>query len=142
MSKRPTMADLTRLGIKVAGEPVKPVSKPVKASKYRNQRPEWNGVRFDSKKELQRYKELLTMEHTGHVSNLRRQVEYVLIPANGKVRKCSYFADFVYTDWHGNEVVEDVKPYVKKTGKFRLLPEFIIKQKLMLQVYGITIKLF
>ena len=104
---------------------------------------------FDSKKEARRFTELRFLEQCGKISNLKRQVKYILIPAQrepdtvgkrggvikGKLleRECSYIADFVYTDNEtGEEVVEDAKGM--------RTPEYVIKRKLMLYVHGIKIK--
>ena len=110
------------------------------------------GIKFDSKKEGVRYKELKMFERAGIIQDLQRQVKYVLIPAQyepsgeiytkgkekgkpkkGKLieRECAYYADFVYTE-NGKTVVEDTKGV--KT------PEYIIKRKLMLYVHNIKIK--
>lgn len=106
--------------------------------KYHNRKTIVNGHTFDSKKEAKRYSELLLLERAGAIHDLRTQVKYVLIPSQrsketGKVveRECSYKADFVYTEG-GETVVEDVKGYRTK--------EYIIKRKLMLNVYGIRIR--
>lgn len=104
--------------------------------KYRNEPTELDGIKFDSRAEAKRWAELKIMEKAGQVSQLRRQVPFVLIPptdrpSGGKERECSYIADFVYTRRDGVRVCEDVKG--TKT------PEYIIKRKLMLQVHGIEI---
>lgn len=106
--------------------------------KYHNRKTIVNGHTFDSKKEANRYSELLLLERAGAIHDLRTQVKYVLIPSQrsketGKIieRECSYKADFVYTEG-GETVVEDVKGYRTK--------EYIIKRKLMLHVYGIRIR--
>jgi hypothetical protein len=108
-------------------------------SKYGNRKTTLNGVEFDSHKEAQRYAQLRLLERAGKISNLRRQVKYVLIPAQrdekGKLleRECSYVADFVYFDLTlGREVVEDAKGY--RTDAYK------IKKKLLLWVHGIRIK--
>lgn len=101
---------------------------------------------FDSKKEFRRWRELQMLEKAGHIKDLKRQVKYVLIPAQrepeqsgprggrkpGKVieRECSYIADFVYC-LNGKTVVEDTKGV--------RTPEYKIKRKLMLWVHGIRI---
>ena len=109
----------------------------VKKSKYNNQKPTFCGQKFDSVRELQRYKELLTLEKSGKIKNLERQVKFILIPTqrdeNGKLieREVSYYADFVY-DTPDGKVIEDVKG-MRTT-------EYIIKRKLMLLDYGIRIK--
>lgn len=105
-------------------------------NKYHAKKCEWDGEVFDSKKEMQRYKELKLLEKAGEITNLRRQVKYVLIPSqriDGKLaeRECSYKADIVYEE-NGETVVEDVKGF-KTEG-------YIIKRKMMLLVHGIRIK--
>lgn len=110
------------------------------------------GLVFDSKKEYKRFCELQIMEASGLISNLQRQVKYVLIPAQrepdtvGKrggikqgeliERECSYIADFCYQLPTGETIVEDVKGY-KGGGAYSV---FKIKKKLMLAVHNIRIK--
>lgn len=116
-------------------------------TKYHNHKVRRDGLTFDSKKEHKRYNELLLLERAGEITNLRRQVKFVLIPTQrepsqigtrggvkkGKLleRECSYIADFIYGK-NGKMVVEDVKGIRTK--------EYIIKRKLMLRVYGIRIR--
>lgn len=119
---------------------------PTRKNKYRNKKVEADGISFDSKKEARRYKELQAMEQAGEIEGIKRQVKFVLIPAQrepdtegprggkckGKVieREVIYIADFVY--WkNGDVVVEDTKGFRTK--------DYIIKRKLMLSVYGIRI---
>lgn len=104
--------------------------------KYGNRKTEVDGIRFDSKKEAVRYWELKMLERAGKISDLERQVKYVLIPAqylDGKLkeRQCVYVADFRYLE-DGQVVVEDTKGVRTK--------DYIIKRKLLLKVYGIAIK--
>ena len=115
-------------------------------SKYNAQKVEYNGMTFDSKRELKRYKELELLQEAGKIKNLQRQVKYVLIPTQrepdiigkrggvkkGKVieHECSYTADFVYEE-DGDTIVEDSKGFKTK--------DYSIKRKLMLYVYGIKI---
>lgn len=121
----------------------------------------YNAVRtaagFDSKKEERRYTELALLQRAGKITNLKRQVKFVLIPAQrersterytrgqnkgqlkpGKLieKECSYYADFCYTDGTGKYVVEDVKGY-RGGGAYEV---FKIKRKLMLKNYGIRIR--
>lgn len=106
-------------------------------SKYNSKKTVLDGQVFDSKKEANRYQELLLLEKAGVIKNLSRQVKFVLIPSqrdeSGKVieRECSYKADFVYSEGE-KTVVEDVKGFRTK--------EYIIKRKLMLWRYGIRIR--
>lgn len=121
------------------------------ANKYKARKVITEYGTFDSVKEYKRYKYLKALEEVGAITDLRRQVEFELIPEAreagemitkgahkgeikpGKLieRKCVYYADFVYTE-HGETVVEDVKGLK--------LPEYIIKRKLMLYRYNICVK--
>lgn len=128
-------------------------------SKYHSKKVQADGMTFDSVREYRRFKELQMLEKAGAIYNLRRQVKYILIPAqyapsvpqkNGKMkrgklleRECSYTADFVYSEVlpfseppNYITVVEDVKGY-KGGGAYTV---FTIKRKLMLYKYGIKIK--
>ena len=90
-------------------------------------------------KEADRYRHLLEMKENGEIHSLECQKEFILIPAQtyqGKrYRKCSYFADFQYVDSDGNIIVEDVKG-VSKGRSGTSTDTFIIKQKLLIQIYG------
>lgn len=100
-------------------------------SKYRNEKVEYDGVVFDSKREKDRYKTLKILENRGIISNLRRQVKYTLLESiKGVQREVSYRADFVYMK-NGEEVVEDVKGMRTK--------EYILKKKMMRALLGIEI---
>lgn len=116
-------------------------------TKYHSRKITRDGITFDSVKEAKRYNELLLLERSGAIQNLKRQVDYVLIPTQrepdtigkrggviqGKTIEHSvkYKADFVYTE-NGKTVVEDTKGFKTK--------DYIIKRKLMLWVHGIKIK--
>ena len=125
--------------------PYRPKSK----NKYHARHVEYDGLKFDSQKELLRFQELSLLCSQGIISELRRQVKYILIPSQrepglvgprggikpGKVieNECSYIADFVYRlNESGETIVEDTKGFKTK--------DYIIKRKLMLFVYGIRIK--
>lgn len=123
-----------------------------KSNKYGNAKVTVEGITFDSKREARRYLDLLLLEKAGDISDLQRQVKYVLIPAQrepdiigpkggrkpGKLieKECVYVADFKYIDKEGNVVVEDVKGY--KGGPAYAV--FSIKRKLMLQIFHIQVK--
>lgn len=120
--------------------------------KYRNSKVKTSeGLVFDSRKEYRRWCELKMMEASGVISDLQRQVKYVLIPTQrepdtigkrggihkGKMieKEVAYIADFVYQS-KGETIVEDVKGY-KGGGAYQV---FKIKKKLMLWVHNIKIK--
>lgn len=116
-------------------------------SKYGAKKIEIDGEIFDSKREAKRWQELRIQEDLGLISDLRRQVKFVLIPAQrepdtvgarggihrGKLieREVAYYADFAYQQ-NGEMVVEDVKGMRTEVYK--------VKRKLMLWVHGIRIQ--
>lgn len=89
--------------------------------KYGNRKTIVDGIKFDSKAEAERYKELRMMEQSGVIADLKCQPKFQLIPTfvkNGKTfRGINYIADFSYTQ-DGRTVVEDVKGY--KTEVYKL----------------------
>ena len=117
--------------------------------KYGNAKSEVDGEIFDSRKEARRYIELQWLLKDGTIKDLRRQVRFVLVPAQrepdeigprggrkpGKLieKEVAYVADFVYTDAETRgTVVEDTKGMRTK--------DYVIKRKLMLYVHGIRIR--
>ena len=119
-----------------------------KSRKYGNSKITLDDITFDSKKEARRYLDLHLLLEAGEISDLQRQVKYVLIPPQrepdvtgprggvkpGKLieTECSYIADFVYKDKDGKTIVEDTKGFKTK--------DYIIKRKLMLFIHGIKIQ--
>lgn len=118
-------------------------------SKYHNRKVKtYDGVVHDSRKEAVRWGELKLLEEQGKIFELKRQVDFLLIPPQyeeietGKRKKktkrklleraCNYKADFVYQTEDGEIVVEDTKGFKTR--------DYIIKRKLMLYVYGIKIR--
>ena len=98
-----------------------------------------NGVLFDSAKEKQRWDELRILEAAGEITDLKRQVRFVLFPQQEvegqKIRSCVYIADFVYME-NGKQVVEDIKGMRKGTA----YEVFKVKKKWMFQRYGIWVR--
>lgn len=124
-------------------------------NKYGNRKITRDGETFDSAKEYRRYNELLLLERAGAIRGLERQVAFELIPAQyeevctGEYYKrgdrkgepkmkqicvekaVTYYADFVY--FEGDEkIVEDAKGF--------MTPEYKIKKKLLLYLFGIKIR--
>ena len=122
--------------------------------KYNNKKCSYGGLTFDSKHERDRYCELLLLQQAGKISDLRCQVEFLLIPEHrepdtlgprggrrrGRVveKACYYIADFVYLDERGNTVVEDAKGY-RDTASAGYA-KFVIKRKLMLWLHNIRVQ--
>ena len=112
--------------------------------KYFNQPTEYNGIRFDSKKEANRYADLLPLERAGEIADLKLQPRFALIINGTPVRirsakrpkgtACRYTADFQYTDLRtGNTVVEDTKG--RDTDASRL------RRAVVECIYGIEIQI-
>lgn len=117
--------------------------------KYKNKKVEFDGHKFDSRHEAERYIILRDKALRNEIQGLELQKKFVLIPTQrapdtvnsrgkpvkGKVieKECAYYADFVYFDNKTQQfVVEDAKGM--KTEVYR------IKKKLMLYVHKIRIK--
>lgn len=94
---------------------------------------------FDSIKEHRRSKELRLMERAGKISNLQLQTPMVISPAfvdkdGKKHRAIVYRADFTYLE-DGQEIVEDVKGFDKKSQKFLCTEAFRLKWKMLQNLY-------
>jgi hypothetical protein len=86
---------------------------------------EYDGIKFASKKEAKRYKELLLLKKAGDILFFLRQVPFHL-PGNVK-----YLCDFVIFWANGEVTFEDVKGI--KT------PMYILKKKQVEALYPINI---
>lgn len=106
----------------------------------------YDGHRFPSKGEGDRYLFLREAAREGRISDLRLQVKYTFsepiyemrIGAKGKpvrgkqiLSGIAYVADFVYHTLDGREVIEDYKGMET--------PEFKIKERLMFDRYGLRL---
>lgn len=100
-------------------------------SKYHAKKTIVDGIKFDSKKEANRYCQLKILEKMGLIKGLELQVPFQLIPKSVHGRAIKYIADFVYYE-NGERVVEDAKGF--KTDVYKL------KKRLMSEVHGIEIK--
>ena len=126
-----------------------------RSNKYHSKKITRDGMTFDSLKEYRKFRELLLLEKAGEITDLKRQVEFELIPAQyeeiptGEVYKrgelkgqpkikrvclelsVKYIADFVYKE-NGKTIVVDTKGFRTK--------DYILKRKMMLYFHGIRIK--
>lgn len=100
--------------------------------KYGNKKTEVAGKVLDSKGEARRYQDLLLLEKSGAITDLKRQVRF-RIEVNGH-HICDYVADFVYVEG-GARVVEDYK-----SDETRKIERYRLKKKLMRAVHGIEIR--
>ena len=109
-------------------------------NKYGNQRLIVDGIKRDSLSESNRLEELRYLMKSGYVKDLQYQVPFLLIGSQqGEYRNerpLKYIADFVYDelqeDGSWKHIVEDTKGH--KTS------DYVIKRKLMLFIYGISIR--
>lgn len=119
-------------------------------SKYGNIETLKDGIKFDSRREANRYCVLLLMLKSGVITDLELQVPFVLYPNiyfDTTLKKCTlekksgksgfclqrgskYYADFVYFR-NGKQIVEDAKG--ARTTVYRK------KANQMLKLYGIKI---
>ncbi len=113
--------------------------RPVKENKYKAKPTVVDGIRFHSKKEANRYRELRLLERAGEIRDLQLQYPYELsVPRYGSsVKKQAigkYLADFRYRSGkQGILVVEDVKGMDTPLSKW--------KRRHVLAQYGIEVQL-
>ena len=121
---------------------------PTSKAKYGNRKVTYDGETFDSEHEYRRWRDLRILERAGEITDLQRQVKFVLIPEQreldtigprggvhkGKLleRERSYVADFTYRDDTGELIVEDAKGFKTET--------YLLKRALMLWVHGIRVQ--
>jgi len=109
--------------------------------KYGNKKTTFAGFTFDSKREAERWSQLCLLQRAGRISDLRRQVAYVLAPsvkfAGARAAKPAirFIADFEYVE-NGARIVEDVKS--APTAK---LPAFQMKRHLMKSIHNIDVRI-
>jgi len=106
-------------------------------SKYRAQPTTVDGIRFHSKAEARRYRELQRLEQAGEiVGEIERQPPFPLYLEDAytdqRVCVCTYLADFLYTRADGEVVVEDVKGFDTPMSK--------LKRKMVAASYGIKVQ--
>lgn len=113
MGKRSTRVRRVPAGARVGRKAPKQVAK------YRNEKVQYDGYKFDSLRECERYKELCLMEKAGEIEGLEVQPKFPLRSGNTEVkirserypggRRVSYYGDFSYRTKDGQRVIEDVK---------------------------------
>lgn len=101
---------------------------PRRQNKYRAIPTIEDGIRFASKREARRYRELKMAERGGLITNLELQPKFEMVVNGHKI--CTYRADFVYFE-DGIRTVEDSKGH--RTQVYKL------KKKLMKALYNIEI---
>lgn len=103
-----------------------------KTNKYHNCKIIVQGIQFDSRKEANRYEQLLLMERASLIRHIEIHPRYDLVVNDQYIG--FYRADFCYEETENNTiVVEDVKSPATKTAVYRL------KKKLVKALYDIEI---
>lgn len=117
--------------VRGTSEPTEALSS--RGSKYGARRTEVGGIVFDSKRESERYSELLFLQAAGEISNLETKTPACVfqLVVNG-VRIGRFTCDFRYTE-KGKPIIEDSKSGVASR-------DYVLRKKLMLACHGITIR--
>ena len=114
-------------------------------NKYKAQPTTVDGIKFDSKREAERYGELKLLERAGEIRDLVPHPRFALA-VNGFDGQdhhiCLYTADFSYFELrtHGRSrrwerIVEDVKnPATARRA------DYVLRKKLMAAIHGIEIR--
>jgi hypothetical protein len=90
-------------------------------AKYRNEKVVYNGIKFDSKGELNRWCELVLLQKAGRINTLARQVRICVQGKRGKTRGIYWVPDFRYFQADGQAVIEDFKSEITaKQSSFRM----------------------
>lgn len=118
------------------------VGKRQSRTKYGNRKVAYDGYKFDSKRECDRYKELRILEAAGKITELKIQPKFQLRTGEKDIkirsgrypngRRVAYFADFSYMDDYGL-VIEDVKGQDTPVSK--------LKRAIVEAQYGIPVTL-
>lgn len=92
-------------------------------SKYNNKKTEIDGIKFDSKREADRYCELVRLKQLGAVREFTLQPRFELIPKfeqfGVKHRATTYVADFDVIWLSGEREVIDVKGFPTEVFKLK-----------------------
>lgn len=102
-------------------------------SKYRNKPQTYNGLKFGSKAELNRWLQLEQLLKVGAINDLRHHTRFPLEVNGYKI--ATYECDAEYFLETGEHVVEDTK-----SAPTKRLPLYRIKKKLLTALYGIDIQ--
>ena len=109
-------------------------------SKYGNIPQRVDGYRFPSKKEARRYQDLKLLQHAGEIRGLKCHTRWPMVINGTKV--CEYEDDFQYEE-KAPQIEPKLLPVwqpVVEDSKGALTAAYKIKRKLMLAIYGITIR--
>lgn len=95
----------------------------------------YDGIKFHSGKEGNRYLYLKMLLQKGEIKNLELQKVFEILSGNDRFRPITYKADFVY-EQDGETIVEDVKGYKKGSAYYN----FTMKKKMLYARFGHVIQ--
>ena len=99
----------------------------IKRPKYGNKKTLVNGITFDSKKESVRYNELLLLEKSGLIADLKIQQRFEIVPKSGGNKRARYYyADFTYCEG-GMKIIEDVKSPITRQNPVYTLKKALVQ---------------
>lgn len=96
-----------------------------RSHKYGARAVEVDGIRFPSRAEAGRYRELKLLERAGQIYGLKLQPRYKLLGYGGG-NICTYVGDFEYVEPGRGLVTEDVKGF--KTAEYKLKAKMFADQ--------------
>ena len=106
----------------------------IKSNKYHNTKVIYKGIKFDSKKERDRYIQLKQLHSLGIIESLELQPKFLLLDTihykSKTYPKTYYKADFKYKTKDGVEIIEDVKSKITSKDK-----TYRLKIKMLLTKY-------
>lgn len=94
-----------------------PILKPVKKSKYNNNRVRVDGILFDSQLEADYYSDLKLQLKMGTIRGFCRQPEFILQEGFGATKPVCYRADFIVFNLDGTAEIIDTKGF--ETQEFK-----------------------
>ena len=103
-----------------------------KQNKYHNEKMIVDGIRYDSKKEYQRHKELILLEKANKIKNLRfhDKQDTVILQKDPLI---TYIPDFCYEE-DGILIIEDLKGF--QTKEFKLKKKMLISKLKKKEIIG------
>ena len=103
-----------------------------KQNKYHNEKMIVDGVRYDSKKEYQRHKELILLEKANKIKNLRfhDKQDTVILQKDPLI---TYIPDFCYEE-DGILIIEDLKGF--QTKEYKLNQKMLISKLKKKEIIG------
>jgi hypothetical protein len=109
------------------------------SAKYRNQKTEVDGIRFDSQKEARHYLELKILKNQSKIIDFFMQVPFLLQEGYWKgeewIKPIYYKADFVVIKWDDDPALIDIVREIHEVKGFTKVKTWEIKRKMFEKRY-------